>query len=119
MTFRRLGGSGDPRILPLVRSTPDLDLEAPGVPPLRPRLHAGPRVRHVPGDVPGAAQRQGEEVKSYIADPWLGDPHPEYPDATLTDPVIRRLYGPRGEVLRTFSDRPLVGFHQGEKGRAR
>ena len=33
-----------------------------------------------------------------------------------TDPSIRKLLGPKGEVLRTFSDRPPIGFHQGTKG---
>lgn len=32
-----------------------------------------------------------------------------------TDPKIRKLLGPKGEVLRTFSDRPAVGFHQGQR----
>ena len=32
---------------------------------------------------------------------------------------IRRLYGPHGEVLRSFSNCPPVGFHQGSKGVSR
>ena len=37
-----------------------------------------------------------------------GDP-PE-PEASSTDPKITKLYGPKGQVLRTFSDRHPVGF---------
>lgn len=33
-----------------------------------------------------------------------------WPNATETDPKVRKLLGPNGEVLRTFSDRPPVGF---------
>lgn len=49
-----------------------------------------------------------------------GDPVDELPpartrDVETTEPRLRRLYGPTGEVLRTFSDRPPVGFHQGER----
>jgi hypothetical protein len=29
---------------------------------------------------------------------------------------IRRLYGPDGRVLRSYSSRPPVGFHQGQRG---
>lgn len=36
-------------------------------------------------------------------------------DVETTDPKIRKLLGPKGEVLRTFSDRPPVGFHQGTR----
>lgn len=42
---------------------------------------------------------------------------PDKPEVTETDPAIRKLLGPKGEVLRTFSDRPPVGFHQGERTR--
>ena len=31
----------------------------------------------------------------------------------------RKLYGPDGRVLRTYSNRPPVGFHQGERGQPR
>jgi hypothetical protein len=54
---------------------------------------------------------------------WTGDwidvkdAQPGKPEATETDPKIRKLLGPKGEVLRTFSDRPPTGFHQGERGR--
>ena len=41
---------------------------------------------------------------------------PNYPQAEVTEPKVSKLYGPRGEVLRTWSDRPPVGFHQGERG---
>ncbi len=32
------------------------------------------------------------------------------------EPEFWHLLGPDGEVLRTFSDRPSFGFHQGERG---
>ena len=31
---------------------------------------------------------------------------------------VRRLYGPDGQVLRSFSNRPPTGFHQGERGKS-
>lgn len=41
---------------------------------------------------------------------WAAEADIEKPDATTTDPTIRKLYGPKGETLRTFSDRPRIGF---------
>jgi hypothetical protein len=52
---------------------------------------------------------------------WAGDPigmgggHRNAPQAETNDPKIRKLLGPKGEVLRTFSDKPPVGFHQGQR----
>lgn len=46
-------------------------------------------------------------------DDWQHQRHPKYPETISveqTDPTIRKLYGPNGEVLRTFSDRPTTGF---------
>jgi len=53
-----------------------------------------------------------------VGDP-TADPYGTYPKADVTDPVVRKLYGPRGETLRTFSDRPPTGFHQGSRGQPR
>lgn len=50
-----------------------------------------------------------------IGNPAAAPDSPPQPDAETTDPHVRKLYGPSGEVLRTFSDRPPVGFHQGER----
>lgn len=53
----------------------------------------------------------------------VGDSVYVRPTTTLKSEVdqparrIKRLLGPRGETLRTFSDKPPVGFHQGERGR--
>lgn len=38
------------------------------------------------------------------------------PEVEAPKRKVRRLYGPDGEVLRSFSNRPPVGFHQGERG---
>ena len=52
---------------------------------------------------------------------WVGDDAyvsggsaPE-PNAHKTEPKIKKLYGPNGKVLKTISDRPPVGFHQGSR----
>lgn len=64
---------------------------------------------------------------SDMARKWVGDDHdwnyspaPSLvkPEAETTDPKIRKLYGPNGQVLRTFSNRPPVGFHQGERSKS-
>ena len=39
----------------------------------------------------------------------------EVPEVELPERLVWHLYGPRGEVLLTFSDRPPTGFHQGER----
>lgn len=44
---------------------------------------------------------------------------PAIPDVDRPRQKVRRLYGPNGEVLRSFSKRPPVGFHQGERGEPR
>lgn len=33
-----------------------------------------------------------------------------------SEPKISKLYGPKGEVLLTISNRPPTGFHQGSRG---
>ena len=33
-----------------------------------------------------------------------------YPEVDLADEKITKLYGPKGEVLRTYSNRPPIGF---------
>lgn len=50
---------------------------------------------------------------------WVYDPaSPPTPDKVdLPESKIKKLLGPKGEVLRTFSDKPPVGFHQGERKR--
>lgn len=53
---------------------------------------------------------------------WIGDrthakDDPARMSVAKSEPEVKKLYGPDGEVLRTFSDRPPVGFHQGERGR--
>lgn len=54
-----------------------------------------------------------------MADGWFGDelPQPErdYREVDLPERKVRRLYDPRGGVLLSISDRPPVGFHQGER----
>lgn len=55
---------------------------------------------------------------------WVGDKTPRKDDPARmsvdkTDAQVKKLYGPGGEVLRTFSDRPPTGFHQGERGEPR
>lgn len=61
-------------------------------------------------NIPGTRPR-------YDDDPYVSKPDPPNPDATMTDPKIRKLLGPKGETLATFSDRPPVGFHQGQRRR--
>jgi len=50
--------------------------------------------------------------------PWIDrwPQHVDVPDVDDTVPDVWHLYGPDGEVLLTFSDRPSFGFHQGERG---
>lgn len=50
-------------------------------------------------------------------DPWIEDSNTNRPAPTAetNDPKIRKLLGPNGETLRTFSNKPPVGFHQGER----
>lgn len=37
--------------------------------------------------------------------------HAGTPSLHVTEPSITKLYGPNGEVLKTYSDRPPIGFH--------
>jgi hypothetical protein len=57
--------------------------------------------------VPSSKRKWGDAA-------WV-DLNPTKPNASTSDPTIRKLLGPKGETLRTFSDRPPVGFHQGPK----
>jgi hypothetical protein len=59
----------------------------------------------------------GTNPVSWVGDPTASSQDRRRFDVHATDPNVRKLYGPKGEVLRTFSDRPPVGFHQGERGR--
>ena len=51
------------------------------------------------------------------------DEEPDAVDVPATPEVerrrrrVRRLYGPTGKVLLSFSSRPPTGFHQGERGK--
>lgn len=55
--------------------------------------------------------------------PWKWDWHaPEpsdrqTPQVDVRDPEVRHLYGPRGEVLKTYTDKPLIGYHQRSQSR--
>lgn len=42
---------------------------------------------------------------------WAAKAEAQTLQATTTDAKVRKLYGARGETLRTFSDRPPIGFH--------
>lgn len=54
---------------------------------------------------------------------WLGDelptPERDYREVEQPERRVRRLYASDGTVLASVSDQPPVGFHQGERGRAR
>lgn len=41
---------------------------------------------------------------------------PPPPEVERSRRKVRRLLGPRGEVLASYSNRPPTGFHQGERG---
>jgi hypothetical protein len=42
---------------------------------------------------------------------------PIIPEVERRRRKVRRLYGPTGNVILSVSDRPPVGFHQGERRR--
>jgi hypothetical protein len=64
--------------------------------------------------------RGGDAVSDAALPPWRRwthgeqspiDSDPGVPaEVEVTDPTIRKLYGPNGEVLKTYSDRPPIGF---------
>lgn len=63
------------------------------------------------------AAMPGTTPTSWVGDPSAASQDRRKIDVEQSDPVVRKLYGPNGETLRTFSNRPPVGFHQGERRR--
>jgi len=62
------------------------------------------------------AAREGQAAVTHVGDDDdLPRIEPGCREVDMPERTVTRLYGPRGEVLRTFSDRPPVGFHQGER----
>lgn len=58
-------------------------------------------------------------MKFWTEDPHWGRNSRETVSVDTSDATVRKLYGPNGEVLATFSDRPPTGFHQGARGEER
>ncbi len=58
-------------------------------------------------------------IGTYPLPPEPDDPYTDtaviVPEVERSRRKVRRLYGPTGKVILSVSDRPPVGFHQGER----